>query len=491
MEDTVNTLRPRLAYVSYRRFFAASKEELPVTDHLPAVLDRIDVDLDKSLERLFELIRIPSISTDPAYKEECRRAAEWLARELSELGFEASARTTQGHPMVVGHQVQAAKGPHVLFYGHYDVQPVDPIELWNTPPFEPTLVAAPNGETWIVARGASDDKGALMTFIEACRAWKAVSGELPTRVSILLEGEEESGSPSLKPFLEANRDELSVDVALVCDTDMWDNDTPAVTTMLRGLVGEEVEVTCANRDLHSGMFGSAARNPIHVLTEILATLRDGEGRITLPGFYDGVQELPAAVKEQWSRLPFDEAGFLGQVGLSIPAGEKGRSVLEQIWARPTCEVNGIVGGYTGEGFKTVIPSKASAKVSFRLVTGQDPAKVREAFRAHVQARVPADCTVTFKEHGGSPALSLPLDGPWLKPTLDALTEEWGREAALAGTGGSIPIVGDFKRMLGMDALMVGFARFDNRVHSPNEKYDLSSFHHGIRSWARILAAFAR
>ncbi|WP_262270158.1 dipeptidase [Microvirga yunnanensis] len=462
-----------------------------MTDHLPAVLDRINADLDKSLERLFAFIRIPSISTDPAYKAECRRAAEWLAAELRDLGFDASARMTQGHPMVVGHQVQAARGPHVLFYGHYDVQPVDPIELWTTPPFEPTLVAAPNGDTWIVARGASDDKGALMTFIEACRAWKAVSGTLPVRVSILLEGEEESGSPSLKPFLEAHREELSADVALVCDTDMWDNDTPAVTTMLRGLVGEEVEITCASRDLHSGMFGSAARNPIHVLAEILATLRDGEGRITLPGFYDGVQELPAAVKEQWSRLPFDEAGFLGQVGLSVPAGEQGRSILEQIWARPTCEVNGIVGGYTGEGFKTVIPSTASAKVSFRLVTGQDPAQVREAFRAHVRARVPTDCSVTFKEHGGSPALSLPLDGPWLKPTLDALTEEWGREAALAGTGGSIPIVGDFKRMLNMDALMVGFARFDNRVHSPNEKYDLSSFHHGIRSWARILAAFAR
>ena len=239
-----------------------------MTDHLPAVLDRIDADLEKSLERLFAFIRIPSISTDPTYKEECRRAAEWLAAELRDLGFDASARITGGHPMVVGHHVHGAEGPHALFYGHYDVQPVDPIELWDTPPFEPTLVAAPNGDTWIVARGASDDKGALMTFIEACRAWKAVSGDLPIRVSILLEGEEESGSPSLKPFLEANHKELSADVALVCDTDMWDNDTPAVTTMLRGLVGEEVEITCADRDLHSGMFGSAARNPIHLLTEI-------------------------------------------------------------------------------------------------------------------------------------------------------------------------------------------------------------------------------
>jgi acetylornithine deacetylase/succinyl-diaminopimelate desuccinylase-like protein len=462
-----------------------------MTDHLAAVLDRIDADLDNSLERLFAFIRIPSISTDPAYKAECQRAAEWLAAELRALGFDASARVTTGHPMVVGHQAQAEKGPHVLFYGHYDVQPVDPIELWTSPPFEPTLVPAPNGDTWIVARGASDDKGALMTFIEACRAWKTVTGALPIRVSVLLEGEEESGSPSLKPFLETHRDELALDVALVCDTDMWDHETPAVTTMLRGLVGEEIEITCADRDLHSGMFGSAARNPIHLLTEVLATLRGADGRIILEGFYDGVQELPAAVKEQWQRLPFDEAAFLKQVGLSIPAGEKGRSVLEQIWARPTCEINGIVGGYTGEGFKTVIPSKASAKVSFRLVSGQDPEQVRKAFREHVRSRIPADCTVTFKEHGGSPALSLPLDGPWLNRALDALTEEWGHEAALAGTGGSIPIVGDFKRLLNMDALMVGFARFDNRVHSPNEKYDLSSFHHGIRSWARILAAFAR
>ncbi|EIM30116.1 dipeptidase [Microvirga lotononidis] len=462
-----------------------------MADHLSAVLDHIDADLDKSLERLFEFIRIPSISTDPAYKEDCRRAAEWLTVQLRELGFVAATRATPGHPMVVGHQTQAAKGPHVLFYGHYDVQPVDPVELWNTPPFEPTLVAAPNGDTWIVARGASDDKGALMTFLEACRAWKTVSGELPIRVSILFEGEEESGSPSLKPFLEANSDELSADVALVCDTDMWDDETPAITTMLRGLVGEEVEITCADRDLHSGMFGAAARNPIHLLTEILATLRDADGRITLQGFYDDVSELPKAVKEQWARLPFDEASFLNQVGLSIPAGEKGRGVLEQIWARPTCEINGIVGGYIGEGFKTVIPSKASAKVSFRLVSGQNPTKIREAFRDHVRSYMPADCTVTFRDHGASPALSLPLDGPWLRPALDALTAEWGREATLAGTGGSIPIVGDFKRLLGMDALMVGFARFDNRVHSPNEKYDLSSFHHGIRSWARILAAFAR
>jgi acetylornithine deacetylase/succinyl-diaminopimelate desuccinylase-like protein len=461
-----------------------------VTDRLQAVLDRVDADLDASLARLFEFIRIPSISTDPAHKADCQRAAAWACAELERLGFDASVRATPGHPMVVGHRLGATSGPHVLFYGHYDVQPVDPLDLWRTPPFEPALVPADNGETWITGRGASDDKGALMTFIEAFRAWTAVTGALPIRVSVLLEGEEESGSASLKPFLEAHRDELAVDIALICDSDMWDRDTPAITTMLRGIVSEEFSISCADRDLHSGMFGNAARNPNHLMTEILAALRDADGRVTLPGFYDGVAELPADVKAQWSRLPFDEAAFLRDVGLAIPAGERGRSVLEQVWARPTCEVNGIWGGYTGEGFKTVIPAKAHAKVSFRLVGDQDPEAIRTAFRAHVRARLPADCTVTFTAHGGSPALSLPLDGEWLNRARAALAAEWGREAALAGTGGSLPIAGDFKRLLGMDSLLIGFARFDNRIHSPNEKYDLSSFHHGIRSWVRVLDAFA-
>ena len=464
-----------------------------MTTALDQVLARIDADLDASLARLFEMIRIPSISTDPAHKADCRRTAEWLVAELNGLGFDATLRDTTGHPMVVAHDPsgKGKPGPHALFYGHYDVQPVDPLHLWNDDPFDPKLVPQPDGETWITGRGASDDKGALLTFVEACRAWKAVNGGLPINVSMLFEGEEESGSPSLKPFLDANKAELSLDVALVCDTDMWDRETPAITTMLRGLVGEEIIITAASRDLHSGMFGNAARNPIHLLTAILAGLRDADGRVTVPGFYDGVKELAPAVKAQWDRLPFDQEKFLADVGLSIPAGEKGRSVLEQVWARPTCEVNGIVGGYTGEGFKTVIPSKASAKVSFRLVEGQDPEKIRAAFRAYVRSMIPADCTVEFLEHGGSPALALPVDSPVLRKTLDALTQEWGKEAALAGTGGSIPIVGDFKRFLGMDSLLVGFARFDNRIHSPNEKYDLSSFHHGIRSWARILDALAK
>ena len=455
---------------------------------LEQVLKHIDDDMPASLDRLFALLRIESISTDPAYREKCRAAAEWLAGELADLDFVAEVRPTPGHPMVVAHDRRSAANPHVLFYGHYDVQPVDPLDLWKTPPFEPVLQTAPDGSKRIVARGAGDDKGQLMTFVEACRAWKAVAGSLPVSVSILFEGEEESGSPSLVPFLQANAGELRADVALICDTGMWSRERPAVTFMLRGLVGEEVVVTAADRDLHSGMFGSAARNPIHVLAEVLSRLRDREGHVTLPGFYDGVGELPGDIKAQWDSLGFDAREFLGDVGLSVPAGERERSVLEQIWARPTCEVNGIVGGYLGDGFKTVIPSRASAKVSFRLVGKQDPESIREAFRSFVRASLPDDCHVDFVAHGGSPAITLPHEGKYLAHARRALTDEWGIEPAMVGSGGSIPVAGDFKKILGMDALMIGFGLDDDRIHSPNEKYDLSSFHGGIRSWARILAA---
>ena len=456
---------------------------------LDAVLARADAHLQDSLDRLFELIRIESISTDPAYAAECRRAAEWLSGSLSAIGFDASVRDTEGHPMVVGHDSTGA-GPHVLFYGHYDVQPVDPLALWNTPPFEPTLVPQPDGDTHIVGRGASDDKGQLLTFVEACRFSKEVAGALPVRVSMLFEGEEESGSPSLPGFLKTAGAELKADMALICDTDMWDAKTPAITTMMRGIVKEEFEITCADRDLHSGIYGNAARNPLQIVADIIAGLRTPDGGITLPGFYDGVKELPEKVAALWRKLPFDEEGLLSGVGLKIPAGEKDRSILQQVWARPSFEVNGITGGYSGEGFKTVIPSKASAKISFRLVEGQDPARIRDAFRAYVHAHVPQDCSVEFRDHGAGAATVMPVDGELLRRALRALEDEWDGRAAVAGSGGSIPIATEFKQKLGMDALLVGFARFDNRIHSPNEKYDLSSYRKGIRSWIRILAAFA-
>ncbi|MDN2565295.1 M20/M25/M40 family metallo-hydrolase [Aquibium sp. A9E412] len=455
---------------------------------LAPVLDRLDQSLDDSLDRLFALLRIPSISTDPAFKAECRRAAEWLVDDLSAIGFEASVRETAGHPMVVAHH--DGEGPHVLFYGHYDVQPVDPLALWESDPFAPALVELEPGRKVIRARGASDDKGQLMTFLEACRAYKAVHGRLPCRVTVLLEGEEESGSPSLKPFLEANAAELKADVALVCDTAMWDRETPAVCVGLRGLVGEEVTVRAADRDLHSGMFGGAAANPIRILARVLAELHDEAGRVTIPGFYEGVAETPPEVLEMWAGLGETAESFLAPIGLSVPSGEQDRSVLELIWARPTAEVNGIVGGYTGDGFKTVIPAEASAKVSFRLVHEQDPDAVRAAFRDFVRARIPADCSVGFAPHGGAPAIQLTYDSPLVEKAQAALSDEWPKPALTIAMGGSIPIVGSFRSMLGMESLLVGFALGDDRVHSPNEKYDLSSFQHGQRSWARILAALA-
>lgn len=455
------------------------------------VLAKADENLTSSLDRLFELVRIKSISTDPAFKAECRKAAEWLTASLSSIGFDASVRDTAGHPMVVAHHAAAtADAPHVLFYGHYDVQPVDPLNLWENDPFEPAIKDLGNDRKVITGRGTSDDKGQLMTFVEACRAYKEIHGSLPIRVTILFEGEEESGSPSLKPFLEANAGELKAEFALVCDTSMWDRETPAIAGALRGLVGEEVVITAADRDLHSGLFGGAAANPIHILANILAGLHDTTGRVTLDGFYDGVEETPANIKASWETLGRTAEAFLDEVGLSVPSGEQGRSVLELTWARPTAEVNGIIGGYTGDGFKTVIAAQASAKVSFRLVGKQDPAQVREAFRAYVRAKIPADCSVEFHEHGGSPAIQLSYDSPALTKTKNALSDEWPKPAVVIGMGGSIPIVGDFQKMLGMDSLLVGYGLTDDRIHSPNEKYDLQSFHKGIRSWIRIMDALA-
>jgi acetylornithine deacetylase/succinyl-diaminopimelate desuccinylase-like protein len=454
---------------------------------LDAVLSRIDTDLDAALERLFELLKIKSISTDPAYAEECRACAEWHVEDLKSIGFEARAHATPGHPIVVGHD-RSATGPSALFYGHYDVQPTDPLELWDHDPFEPYIETRADGTRAIRARGASDDKGQLMTFVEACRAWKAVTGRLPIPVSILLEGEEESGGVNLPPFLQAHADELRADIGLICDTSMWDARTPAITTMLRGLCGEEIVITAADRDLHSGFYGSAAANPNHVLARILADLRDAEGRVTLPGFYDGVPELPEALRAQWAELSFDESAYLGAVGLSVPAGERGRTVLEMIWSRPTCEVNGMGGGYQGEGFKTVIPSQASAKVSFRLVFDQDPHAIRAAFRDFVRKRLPADCKVEFLEHGAGRAMRFPIEAPAFGRTRAALTAEWGRDAFFIGGGGSIPVTHELKNALGMDVVLAGFALDDDRIHSPNEKYELESFRRGVRSWARILDA---
>ena len=453
---------------------------------LSDVLDRLDADLPVALDRLKGFLRIPSISTYPAHDADISAAATWLTDQLREIGFGAEIRETAGHPMVVAHGPQGAERT-LLFYGHYDVQPVDPLELWDRPPFEPEIEETAAGPV-IRGRGSSDDKGQLMTFLEACRAWKAVHGELPRGLTLLFEGEEESGSPSLIPFLEANRDELSQSLALICDTARSADGRPAIATQLRGLVGEEIVLRGADRDLHSGSFGGLAANPIQILCNALAALKDENGRVTLPGFYDGVQELSDDLRRDWEALDFDAAEFLSRVGLKHPVGERGRLPLDMLWNQPTAEINGITGGYTGEGFKTVLPAEARAKVSFRLTGQQDPANIRAAFRAHIRSFLPADCSVEFHEHGGSPAAVMDISDPAFDIARQALSDEWGREAVFIGMGGSIPIAGDFKRILGMDSMLIGFAMDDDRIHSPNEKYDVESFAKGARSWARILAA---
>ncbi|WP_444462465.1 M20/M25/M40 family metallo-hydrolase [Rhodobacter capsulatus] len=455
---------------------------------LDAVLARIDDTLPDACDRLIDLLRIASISTDPAFEGDCARAAAWLVQELKSLGFTASARPTPGHPMVVARH--AGPGRHILFYGHYDVQPVDPLELWDRDPFDPQLEETPRGVV-IRGRGAADDKGQLMTFLEACRAWKEVHGSLPGNLTIFFEGEEESGSPSLIPFMKDNAEELGeASLALICDTGLFADKVPAVVTMLRGLAKIEFTLKAADKDLHSGSFGGAAINPIRVLTRILGKLHDDQGRVTVPGFYDDVAELPEAVRSQWQSLGFDHAAFLGGVGLTTPAGEVDRTPLEQIWSRPTAEINGIWGGYTGAGFKTVLPAEASAKVSFRLVSHQDPEKILAAFKSWIEAQLPPDVRLDWKAPNGSPASVMAIDDPAFDAARAALTEEWGVPAAFVGCGGSIPIAGYFKDILGMDAMLIGFGKDDDQIHSPNEKYDLESFHKGIRSWARILDRIA-
>jgi acetylornithine deacetylase/succinyl-diaminopimelate desuccinylase-like protein len=452
-----------------------------------AALARAEADFDSHLARWLDWLRIPSISANPDYAGDCMAAAEFAARELAGMGFDVEVIPTKGQPAVLAsHPGSGGDAPHLLYYGHYDVQPVDPLDLWDAPPFDPQIVDGPHGKR-VVARGAVDDKGQVATWLAAFRAWYDAAGTMPAKITVLIEGEEEIGSPNLEPFIVAHRDRFAgAQIAVISDTGQWDIDTPAVTASVRGMVYMEVILKGASRDLHSGMYGGSALNAINALTHALGQIHDENGRVTIPGFYDGVADVSEAQKAAWQTLGFSEHDFLADIGLSVPAGEKDRSALERLWVRPTADINGIWGGYQGPGSKTVIASEAGAKISFRLVPGQDPAHIATCFKRFMAEHVPADATLTYIEHACSPGLAIDTANRFVAAAAVALEAEYGRKAAMIGCGGSIPVVESFRRVLGLDSLMMGFGLSDDRMHSPNEKFEMACFRHGLRSHIRLL-----
>lgn len=470
-----------------------------------AALEWIGKHEQEGLERLMGWLRIPSISTDPKHREDVRKAADWAAAHLRESGLRIEVCETgqtgadgrgSGHPIVMAYANEdgaagMGSGPHVLFYGHYDVQPVDPVNLWDSPPFEPRMVGEGEGTTEtpgarIVARGACDDKGQVAMFLEALRAWKHASGKTAggVRFTVMLEGEEESGSVNLEAFLRERAAELKrCDVCLISDTGMLGRKVPAITYGVRGLVYTEVTLHGADQDLHSGLWGGRAPNPNNDLCRVLSQLWDADGRVTIPGFYDKVRPLGEDERKAWAKLPFSAVEALKRIGLGREAdrGEAGYSALEREWARPTAEINGICGGYTGPGAKTVIPAHASAKVSFRLVADQDPAAIRDAFFAWCRSKTPAGCRWDFHDHSGGNPATVGTGSKYLEAASESVKEATGIRPVLVKSGGSIPVAGMLKSICGLDTIFMGFGLDDDRVHSPNEKFEVACYRMGTRS----------
>ncbi len=440
------------------------------------------------LQELKALLSIPSIGAQPQHKSDMIRAAQWLADHLRSIGMQrAEVMPTAGQPVVYAEWLGAGQDrPTVLIYGHYDVQPADPLELWQSDPFKPEV----RGDN-LYARGASDDKGQFFTHVKAVEAYLKTSGKLPVNVKFIIEGEEEVGSPSLEPFIEQNGRLLASHLALISDTSMLRPDLPALTYALRGLCYMEVEVTGPQRDLHSGSFGGAVYNPIQALAEIMVSLKDSHGRITIPGFYDRVCPLDDEERKSLAEVPFDEAGFRSEAGVSATWGEEGYTVLEQITARPTLDCNGIWGGYTGEGSKTVLPSKASAKISMRLVPDQDHREIARLFRAHVLQVAPPQVQVEVRDlHGGKPAM-VDRHSPVMRAAATALERAFGRPPVFIREGGSIPVVTTFKNVLGAPSVLMGLGLSDDNLHSPNEKFYLPNFYRGIQASIHFLDELAR
>jgi len=451
---------------------------------LSSVLAKIDSRREQTLRGLMELLRIPSVSTKPEHSADMTRCANWLADRLRAADLKAEVRPTGGHPIVLAKNEHGAGRPTVLFYGHYDVQPPEPLDKWITPPFEPTVR---NGAVY--ARGAVDDKGQVWANVEAITVWQE-SGGLPVNLTMLIEGEEEIGSENLERFVAANREELAADIVLVCDTGQFARGVPAITYGLRGLVYTEIFLTGPDHDLHSGMYGGAVPNPANVLCELLATLHKPDGSINIPGFYDDVRPLSAEERSAWKKLPFDETQFLKELRLTSTSGESGYSTLERRWARPTCDINGLTGGYQGHGAKTIIPSVASAKVSMRLVPDQDPLKIVTAYERALRDRCPANVKIEFARHGLAGPVLVPREGQAMRLAAESVEVGFGKSPTLIREGGSIPVVALFKKELKIDTLLVGFGLPDDRVHSPNEKFDLDALHQGTRTAAALYSKLA-
>ncbi len=444
-----------------------------------------DAQKTQANEELFALLRIPSVSADPQHAGDMSRAAEFLRAKLAGLGFDARVDSTEGHPIVYAERLKAPGKPTVLIYGHYDVQPEAPLEEWVSPPFEPTV-----REGRIYARGATDDKGQAYAHVLGAELLLE-SGELPVNVKFLLEGEEEVGSQHLEPYLRQKAQALKCDAIVISDGSRFAPDVPTVTYGLRGLSYIEVHVQGANRDLHSGSYGGAAPNPINALCEIIAQLKDDKGRVTIPGFYDGIEALTQDERDMWAQLPHSDAEFASSIGATGLKGEEGYTTLEQLWARPTLDVNGIWGGYQGEGSKTVIPAKAGAKISMRLVPGQDPERITKLAMDHLPTLAPVGAQVTVVAmHGGQP-VKIDLDNPYVRAAGAALKTVYGKEAAFTRGGGSIPIVAAFREILQAPVVLVDFGLNEDAPHSPNESFALADFHSGILTSAELLREMAQ
>jgi acetylornithine deacetylase/succinyl-diaminopimelate desuccinylase-like protein len=456
---------------------------------LDKVLQSIDARRQQSLQGLMDLLRIPSVSTKPEHAQDMVRCAKSLADTLGGTGLRAEVRATPGHPIVLARNEHTAGRPTVLFYGHYDVQPPEPLDQWATPAFEPSVRDDGTGHQAVYARGAVDDKGQVWCHVEAVRAWQAQGG-LPVNLVMLIEGEEEIGSDHLADFVKKHKDELRADVCVISDTNQFARGVPAITYGLRGLVYCEIFLTGPSHDLHSGMFGGAVPNPANALCELLATLHTPDGRVNIPGFYDDVRPLEESERAAWAKLPFDEEQFKKELNLKELVGEPGYSNIERRWARPTCDINGLTSGYQGHGAKTIIPAKASAKVSMRLVPDQDPVKVVEAFERAMRERCPKGVTIEFARHGLAGPVRVPPDSPAMRLAAEAVEAGFGKKPTLVREGGSIPVVALIKQVLGIDTLLVGFGLPDDRVHSPNEKFDLDALHQGTRTAAVLYEKLA-